>query len=268
MQLIPSTALATARKEGLRYSKADLIEDPLYNMMLGSAHLSHLLERFDGSLIMTMAAYNAGPHRVDQWVKTYGDPRTSQINPLDWIELIPFNETRNYVQRVLENMQIYRARMSDQPIAGKLAMDIERGGRAGRVASIKEAPAVLVALSKFEGEQTITPLPARTGALLKSISLEEIVAQTHASALLPDLSALAPATSEDINTTDASVGVHEQPAAPALASLTPVSEAPKTKPVAAATHSRQQAVRQPAPPQRQRRPRRKQRGQSRLTMLR
>lgn len=136
MQLIPTTAQATARKEGLRYNRAALLDDPHYNMTIGSAHLSHLIDRFGGSWIMTFAAYNAGPHRVDQWIAAYGDPRGAGVDPLDWIEQIPFEETRNYVQRVLENSQIYRSRLTKGAIAGVLARDIERGGGANRIAAI------------------------------------------------------------------------------------------------------------------------------------
>ena len=128
MQMIDGTARATARKEGLPYKRAWLLDDPQYNLKLGAAHLSHLIERFDGSYVMTLAAYNAGPHRVDEWVETYGDPRDPFTDPIDWIELIPFSETRNYVMRVLENTQVYRARLEDRPIAGLLTRDILRGG--------------------------------------------------------------------------------------------------------------------------------------------
>lgn len=145
MQLIPSTAQITAKKEGLPYRRDALLSDPHYNMTLGSAHLSHLISRFSGSYIMTFAAYNAGPHRVTQWVEAYGDPRGDAIDPLDWIEQIPFEETRNYVQRVLENSQIYRSRLAKAPIAGSLAMDIERGAARGRIGAIPalSAPGVI-----------------------------------------------------------------------------------------------------------------------------
>ncbi|MEZ5914583.1 MAG: transglycosylase SLT domain-containing protein [Parvularculaceae bacterium] len=145
MQLIPSTALATARKEGLKYSRSALLDDPDYNMTLGSAHLSHLIARFDGSWIMTFAAYNAGANRVDQWVDAYGDLRSAGIDPLDWIEQIPFEETRNYVQRVLENSQIYRSRLTGKAIAGALSGDIERGGASSRIGAVAplEAAGVL-----------------------------------------------------------------------------------------------------------------------------
>ena len=82
-------------------------------MRLGTAYLHEMLDRFDNSLPLAAAAYNAGPHRVDQWLAENGDPRTGPIDMLDWIELIPFSETRNYVQRVLENVVIYRARRGD-----------------------------------------------------------------------------------------------------------------------------------------------------------
>jgi soluble lytic murein transglycosylase len=145
MQLIPTTAQITAKKEGLPYRREALLTDPHYNMTLGSAHLSHLISKYQGSWIMTFAAYNAGPNRVDQWVEAYGDPRGAAIDPLDWIEQIPFEETRNYVQRVLENSQIYRSRLAKAPIAGSLAMDIERGAERGRIGAIPalSAPGVI-----------------------------------------------------------------------------------------------------------------------------
>lgn len=140
MQLIPSTAEITARKEGLRYSRTALLDDPVYNMTIGSAHLSHLFAKFDGSLIMTFAAYNAGAGRVSQWIERYGDPRSPLVDPIDWVEQIPFEETRNYVQRVLENTQVYRGRLNDTPIPGRLSKDLEIGGPAGRTANRPSAP--------------------------------------------------------------------------------------------------------------------------------
>ncbi len=129
MQLLPSTARLTARKEGLPYSRARLLDDPHYNMTLGAAHLKHLRDKYNDSYILTLVAYNAGPNRVTQWIETYGDPRHSNVDPIDWVEMIPFSETRNYVQRVLENVQIYRARIEpDRTIAGQLGRDLTRGG--------------------------------------------------------------------------------------------------------------------------------------------
>ena len=80
-----------------------------------------------GSLVMALAAYNAGGHRVRRWVDNYGDPRTDDIDPIDWVEFIPFSETRNYVQRILENTQVYRSRLSGKPEEIRIQEDLERG---------------------------------------------------------------------------------------------------------------------------------------------
>jgi soluble lytic murein transglycosylase len=109
MQLMPGTASTVARKLGVAVSVPALVLDPAYNMRLGSAYLQQLLDRYQGSTMLAVAAYNAGPARVDEWIATNGDPRGAGVDPLDWIELIPFGETRNYVQRVIENQMVYRA---------------------------------------------------------------------------------------------------------------------------------------------------------------
>ena len=109
MQVMPSTAKYTAKKYGIRYSKKALISDPSYNVAIGSRYLDYLLKRYDGSVPLAVAAYNAGPGNVDAWIKTFGDPRKSNIDSIDWIELIPVYETRNYVQRVLENRYVYKS---------------------------------------------------------------------------------------------------------------------------------------------------------------
>ncbi|MEO1015065.1 MAG: transglycosylase SLT domain-containing protein [Pseudomonadota bacterium] len=131
MQLMPATAKITANKERVVYRRSALLEDPNYNMLIGSAHLSHLIADLGGSLPMVFAGYNAGKGRVSQWIERYGDPRTGAIDPIDWIELIPFSETRNYVQRVLENTQVYRSVLNGAPLAGGLSADIESGGPSG-----------------------------------------------------------------------------------------------------------------------------------------
>ena len=113
MQLMPFTAQAVAKQIGTPTSPVSLTSDPAHNMRLGTAYLREMLDRFDNSLPLAVAAYNAGPHRVDQWLPENGDPRVGPIDMLDWIELIPFNETRNYVQRVLENVVIYRVRRGE-----------------------------------------------------------------------------------------------------------------------------------------------------------
>lgn len=110
MQLMPGTAKETAGSIGIPYAKARLTSDAAYNATLGAAHLAALVGEFNGSYAMTFAAYNAGRSRVYEWIKLHGDPRDAKVDPIDWIEKIPFSETRNYVQRCLENLQVYRAR--------------------------------------------------------------------------------------------------------------------------------------------------------------
>ena len=111
MQLMPSTAKSVAKKHGMRVDSAALINDPAYNIRLGCVFMDELLDRYNGYYPLAVAAYNAGPSNVDQWLQTYGDPRAGQIDLIDWIELIPMYETRNYVQRVLESVYIYRLRL-------------------------------------------------------------------------------------------------------------------------------------------------------------
>lgn len=127
MQFVPRTAQAEARNIGLPFRTSWLTDDPGYNMTLGGAHLDTLLNQFDGSYIMTAAAYNAGASRPRQWIRDYGDPRTGEVDPVDWVEFIPFSETRNYVQRVLENTQVYRQRLSGEPVDIRLNSDLHRG---------------------------------------------------------------------------------------------------------------------------------------------
>ena len=109
MQLLPSTATLVARRIGQPFQPAQLTASPEVNMRLGAAYLEEMLARYDGALPLAAAAYNAGPGRVDQWLGTYGDPRGADVDVIDWIEQIPFTETRNYVQRVIENVIVYRA---------------------------------------------------------------------------------------------------------------------------------------------------------------
>ncbi|MCH9752836.1 MAG: lytic transglycosylase domain-containing protein [Alphaproteobacteria bacterium] len=127
MQFIPRTARLEARRQGLPYRTSWLTDDPGYNMTLGGAHLDTLLRQFNGSYIMTAAAYNAGASRPQRWIGEYGDPRAGEVDPVDWVEFIPFSETRNYVQRVLENTQVYRNRLSGEPEDIRLTDDLQRG---------------------------------------------------------------------------------------------------------------------------------------------
>ena len=115
MQLMPATAAEMAKKLGLKHDPRQVLADPSYNARLGTAYLAHLAERFDGNVVMMAAAYNAGPSRPERWMQELGDPRQGQLDIVDWIEHLPFNETRNYVMRVSESLPIYRARMGRAP---------------------------------------------------------------------------------------------------------------------------------------------------------
>lgn len=115
MQLMPATAKRTAQRFGVGFDLKRLIEDPSYNAKIGSAHLGELMEDWKGSHILAFASYNAGGGNVIKWVRTYGDPRKSNVDEVDWVERIPFYETRNYVQRVLENLRVYRQRLNERP---------------------------------------------------------------------------------------------------------------------------------------------------------
>jgi soluble lytic murein transglycosylase len=113
LQLMPATAQDVARKAGLPYSTTRLTTDAAYNATLGAAFLNEQLGRFQGSYVLTFAGYNAGPKRARQWMARYGDPRGQDIEKVvDWIERIPYAETRAYVQRVMENYQVYKMRLT------------------------------------------------------------------------------------------------------------------------------------------------------------
>ena len=115
LQLLPTTAKRVAARHGMSYSKARLTEDAAYNATLGAHYLGEQISDFDGSYILTFIAYNAGPNRVADWIQRFGDPRGKPIDQVvDWIERIPFTETRNYVQRVMENYEVYKARLGQR----------------------------------------------------------------------------------------------------------------------------------------------------------
>ena len=112
MQLMPKTAKEVAGKLKIKYEKSKLITDENYNIRLGSHYLKYLLKRYKGSKVLTLAAYNAGPGNLRKWLSNMGDPRKKGIDPLVWIELIPFPETRNYIKRVLEALWVYDSKIS------------------------------------------------------------------------------------------------------------------------------------------------------------
>jgi soluble lytic murein transglycosylase len=128
MQLMPATARAVAKSDGQNaHSEARLFE-PAYNVRLGRAYLASLIDDFNGSYVLAIAGYNAGPGRSREWMRNFGDPRSPEVDVVDWVEMIPFEETRTYVQRVMENLHVYRRNL--QPT--QLAVDIERDLRRGR----------------------------------------------------------------------------------------------------------------------------------------
>ncbi|MEH2609004.1 lytic transglycosylase domain-containing protein [Bradyrhizobium sp. AZCC 1693] len=110
MQVTPEAGRDTAKRFGVSYDWDRMVSDPVYNTQMGAAELSALLSEYKGNHIMTFAGYNAGRGRVRDWVKAYGDPRDPKVDAVDWVERIPFSETRNYVQRVIENLAVYRVR--------------------------------------------------------------------------------------------------------------------------------------------------------------
>ncbi len=126
MQLMPATAETISKQAGLHYSKNKLTSDPDYNMILGQSYMAGLIKDYGGYLPMAIASYNAGPSRVRQWVAQNGDPRAKDVDAIDWIELIPFTETRNYVQRVLENIQVYRLQPAGTEVALSLEEDLRK----------------------------------------------------------------------------------------------------------------------------------------------
>lgn len=131
MQLMPDTAIRVAHAVGMKFKKQKTLDtaltaDPSLNVKLGSAYMDDLLGNFNGSYILSIAAYNAGPGRVRHWLKDNGDPRTKDVDAIDWIESIPYSETRNYVQRVLEGVQIYRRRLGASGLTYSLDNDLKR----------------------------------------------------------------------------------------------------------------------------------------------
>ncbi len=121
MQVTPEAGRDTAKRFGVEYDWDRMVSDPVYNTQMGAAEISALLREYNGCHIMTFAGYNAGRGRVRDWVKAYGDPRDPNVDPVDWVERIPFSETRNYVQRVVENLLVYRVRFgTPAPVVSKI----------------------------------------------------------------------------------------------------------------------------------------------------
>lgn len=114
MQVMPATARELARRTGKNYALDALTGNPDFNIFLGSTYLQEMIERYNGSYPLAIAAYNAGPSRVNRWLETFGDPRTEEVDIVDWVEHLPIYETRNYVQRVMEAFYIYRLQFNQR----------------------------------------------------------------------------------------------------------------------------------------------------------
>lgn len=127
MQVTPPAGKFIAKKFNVTFDQQRLLNDSVYNVQMGAAELGDVIERYRGSYILAFVAYNAGPGRAKEWIQRFGDPRDPSVDPIDWVERIPFSETRNYVQRALENVQVYRSRFG----GGSRLMieaDLRRGG--------------------------------------------------------------------------------------------------------------------------------------------
>jgi peptidoglycan lytic transglycosylase len=137
MQLMPGTARMVAKQYKVKYAPSELT-NPTYNAQLGEAHLRDLIDSYRGSYFLSLAAYNAGGGRVRDWMKAFGDPRNPNVDPIDWIERIPFTETREYVKKIMEALQLYRSRLSGSEKALQLVQDLNRG-RAAKPKAMKQA---------------------------------------------------------------------------------------------------------------------------------
>ncbi|MPZ59645.1 MAG: transglycosylase SLT domain-containing protein [Rhizobiales bacterium] len=126
MQVTPAAGRSIAKKFGVGYDQKRLLNDTVYNVQMGAAELGDLIRDYRGSYLLALVGYNAGRGRVRDWIARYGDPRDPKVDPVDWVEMIPFSETRNYVQRILENVQVYRARFgATRPLT--IEADLRRG---------------------------------------------------------------------------------------------------------------------------------------------
>ena len=165
MQMMPATAQKVARRAGLPFDQSKLLYDTRYNMQLGMGELQAQVDNWGGSYILAIAAYNAGPGNVRRWVAQFGDPRQPGIDPIDWIESISYGETRNYVQRVLENIQVYRNRLagSDQP--ARLLADLYRPN--APVASVLKYVPPPVRVLPPEPKKASVPVPTKKPVVKK-----------------------------------------------------------------------------------------------------
>ncbi|MCX7356311.1 MAG: lytic transglycosylase domain-containing protein, partial [Alphaproteobacteria bacterium] len=144
LQLMPATAKHVSQKLKIGYTPQKLTADTDYNLKLGRAYMGQQVDDFAGSYILAVAAYNAGPGRVRSWLRIYGDPRDPEVDAVDWIESIPFTETRDYVQRVLEGVQVYRWRLGQARTVASLEKDLSRARGAQVVKALTSPSAAAV----------------------------------------------------------------------------------------------------------------------------
>ena len=126
LQVMPITARHVCKDYKIKCDIPRLMTDNSYNTMMAAAYIGDRMREFGGSYVLGFAGYNAGPGRARQWIREFGDPRDPKVDPIDWIHRIPFEETREYVQKVMSNVQMYRARLGSGPVALQIAEDLAR----------------------------------------------------------------------------------------------------------------------------------------------
>jgi soluble lytic murein transglycosylase len=151
LQVMTITAKHVCHDYKIKCDIGRLLTDPSYNTMLASAYIADRMDEFSGSYILTIAGYNAGPGRARQWIREFGDPRDPNVDPIDWIERIPIQETREYVGKVLANIQMYRARLGEERAALRLEDDLNRARVAGRAKAQPQSGAAATASSESDG---------------------------------------------------------------------------------------------------------------------
>ncbi|HEY0849482.1 MAG TPA: lytic transglycosylase domain-containing protein [Bradyrhizobium sp.] len=195
MQVTPEAGKDTAKRFGVSYDWNRMKKDPVYNTQMGAAELSALLNEYKGSLIMTFAGYNAGRGRVRDWIKLRGDPRDPNVDAVDWVERIPFSETRNYVQRVMENLAVYRARFGTGTSAPLMAAKPEPATTATPAPAIAAKPQPATA-AKPEPAMAAKPAsglaPANAAATLPPPALGQATAAGSAKAAASASASAAP----------------------------------------------------------------------------
>jgi len=187
MQLMPDTAREMAAELGLPFDEARLTSDAAYNRRLGSAYLDKMLQRYDGHQALALAAYNAGPGRVDEWLKVHGDPRRGEIATGAWIERIPFQETRDYTRKILGDLA--KTEAAPAPARDAQASSPLSAQTRQQLASALSADSGLL-LGAVAGKQALVRSEFKSAA--DSVALSSVTAQSAADdARAPRLAAFA-----------------------------------------------------------------------------